>query len=284
MALAGGSLWGWIRHLFRFSQSKLWPGPSYSTRDRVGTRVLRGRLGPILRDSRADARLLRYTKIAAESADTDPPRVHTIMRSTYGIRARRFTLLLLSLLQVVSHAEAQDSRERYLTLLRLVVYGGASRDMPKPPAISRNHALVGFGNGGQLEMLLVLMEEVLRNGVRGDFMEAGTYRGGVAIFMAGFIAVSDPTRKVWALDSFRGMPGADYHGAKLSDQEHRDFEPGKLATPGGVRHAQRNFARLGLDHLANIVPGTLPSRKDVSYASPCPRAPSARTACFRLVQ
>jgi len=127
--------------------------------------------------------------------------------------------------------------------------------MPKPPAISRNHALVGFGNGGQLEMLLVLMEEVLRNGVRGDFMEAGTYRGGVAIFMAGFIAVSDPTRKVWALDSFRGMPGADYHGAKLSDQEHRDFEPGKLATPGGVRHAQRNFARLGLDHLANIVPG-----------------------------
>ena len=196
------------------------------------------------------------------------------MRSTYGIRARRFTLLLLSLLQVVSHAEAQDSRERYLTLLRLVVYGGASRDMPKPPAISRNHALVGFGNGGQLEMLLVLMEEVLRNGVRGDFMEAGTYRGGVAIFMAGFIAVSDPTRKVWALDSFRGMPGADYHGAKLSDQEHRDFEPGKLATPGGVRHAQRNFARLGLDHLANIVPGTLPSRKDVSYASPCPRAPS----------
>ena len=196
------------------------------------------------------------------------------MRSTCGIRAGRFTLLLLSLLQVVSHAEAQDSRERYLTLLRLVVYGGASRDMPKPPAISRNHALVGFGNGGQLEMLLVLMEEVLRNGVRGDFMEAGTYRGGVAIFMAGFIAVSDPTRKVWALDSFRGMPGADYHGAKLSDQEHRDFEPGKLATPGGVRHAQRNFARLGLDHLANIVPGTLPSRKDVPYASPCPMSMS----------
>ena len=91
----------------------------------------------------------------------------------------------------------------YLGLLRLLLYGGAYREMPSPPRLSKD-AIIGFGNSGQLEMLQVLMDEVVREGVAGDFVEAGTFKGGVAMYMAGFLSVNDRSRKVWALDSFSG--------------------------------------------------------------------------------
>ena len=145
----------------------------------------------------------------------------------------------------------------YLGLLRLLLYGGAYREMPSPPRLSKD-AIIGFGNSGQLEMLQVLMDEVVREGVAGDFVEAGTFKGGVAMYMAGFLSVNDRSRKVWALDSFSGMPTPDKITAKTGR-----FPAGSLATPGGLASVQNDFARLGLDRYATLVPGwfneTLPT-------------------------
>ena len=45
--------------------------------------------------------------------------------------------------------------------------------------------------------------DVLEQGVPGDFMECGVWRGGVAIFMRGALEVfGDDARQVWAADSF----------------------------------------------------------------------------------
>jgi O-methyltransferase len=52
--------------------------------------------------------------------------------------------------------------------------------------------------------------KVLDDGVPGDFIETGVWRGGVAIFIRAMLAVRDITdRTVWLADSFRGLPAPD---------------------------------------------------------------------------
>ncbi len=50
-------------------------------------------------------------------------------------------------------------------------------------------------------------ESVLRDGVSGDFIETGVWRGGTTIFMAGILeAWGAHDRTVWVADSFKGLP------------------------------------------------------------------------------
>ena len=53
------------------------------------------------------------------------------------------------------------------------------------------------------------IETVLRDDVPGDLLEAGVWRGGVAIFMSGVLAAHGADRVVWAADSFEGLPPPD---------------------------------------------------------------------------
>ena len=54
------------------------------------------------------------------------------------------------------------------------------------------------------------IESILRNGVAGDLIEAGVWRGGASIFMRGVLKVHNVTdRVVWAADSFEGLPEPD---------------------------------------------------------------------------
>jgi O-methyltransferase len=54
------------------------------------------------------------------------------------------------------------------------------------------------------------VETVLRDGVPGDLLEAGVWRGGVAILMRAILAAHGVTdRTVWVADSFRGLPVPD---------------------------------------------------------------------------
>ena|SRR5580704_9600562 len=54
------------------------------------------------------------------------------------------------------------------------------------------------------------IENILCNSVPGDFIEAGVWRGGAAIFMHGVLKVHRVTdRLVWAADSFEGLPEPD---------------------------------------------------------------------------
>lgn len=54
------------------------------------------------------------------------------------------------------------------------------------------------------------VEEALRNGIRGDLMETGVWRGGTVIFMRAILKAWDCNdRMVWAADSFEGLPKPD---------------------------------------------------------------------------
>lgn len=62
----------------------------------------------------------------------------------------------------------------------------------------------------RLRNVRMAAETVLEQGVQGDFIETGVWRGGACILMRGVLAahgVSD--RKVYVADSFQGLPPAD---------------------------------------------------------------------------
>jgi len=67
----------------------------------------------------------------------------------------------------------------------------------------RAHTMVG---GKRLDNLQMAFESVLRDGIQGDLVETGVWRGGASIFMAGMNAYYNANRRVYVCDSFEGLP------------------------------------------------------------------------------
>ena len=96
----------------------------------------------------------------------------------------------------------------------------------------------------RLDNLIECLTTVLDDGIPGDLIETGVWRGGATILMRGALAAwEDEARSVWVADSFRGLPtpdGATWpadQGVDLSDID-------ALAVPRSVVEA--NFERYGL--------------------------------------
>jgi len=59
-----------------------------------------------------------------------------------------------------------------------------------------------------LKSLRLMLEAVIQKKVKGDFLEAGVWRGGASIFAQAVLASYEETntRKVWVCDSYKGLP------------------------------------------------------------------------------
>jgi O-methyltransferase len=81
------------------------------------------------------------------------------------------------------------------------------------------HTMVGLV---RLRNLWDLAERCLTEGVPGDFIETGIWRGGCCILLRGLLAAhGDPSRRVYAADSFRGLPPASgRYAADIGDALH----------------------------------------------------------------
>jgi O-methyltransferase len=126
----------------------------------------------------------------------------------------------------------------------------------------------------RLNNLQFCIERILQDGVPGDFIETGVWRGGASIFMRGVLkAHGDTTRVVWVADSFQGLP-------KPQPGVWRDDERGRLwefATTLAVPLAQvrANFERYGLlDEQVRFLHGW--------FRDTLPTAPIERLALLRL--
>lgn len=88
------------------------------------------------------------------------------------------------------------------------------------------------------------VETVLREGIAGDLIETGVWRGGASIFMRGILAAHEVSnRKVYVADSFEGLPppDPDKYPADEGDTHHQvDY----LAV--SLEQVQNNFRRYGL--------------------------------------
>jgi hypothetical protein len=93
------------------------------------------------------------------------------------------------------------------------------------------------------------VKSVLRDGVAGDLIETGVWRGGASIFMRAVLKAYGVTdRIVWVADSFEGLPAPDpelypleakVQSGPVMQKSYRNFAV-------GLEEVQRNFAAYGL--------------------------------------
>jgi len=152
---------------------------------------------------------------------------------------------------------APDSRDLYLSLMERclsgVVYhdparfGGVQRpyqaqarelgrDWPE-----RAHTMIGMK---RLHNLRLLTEKALHDGIPGDLIETGVWRGGACILMRAVLkAYGVEDRRVFVADSFAGLPAPDTERYR-ADTGANWHEFAELAVP--LEAVRDNFAAYGL--------------------------------------
>jgi hypothetical protein len=126
----------------------------------------------------------------------------------------------------------------------------------------------------RLDNIQSCVEIVIRDGIPGDLIETGVWRGGACIFMRSILkAFGDTARIVWVADSFVGLPppNATEYGADTGDKLHcyRDF----LGVSRQV--VEENFRRYNLlDGQVRFLEGW--------FKDTLPKAPINRLAVLRL--
>lgn len=138
------------------------------------------------------------------------------------------------------------------------------RDQP-----SQAHTGIGLR---RLENLQRCIEVVLADGIPGDLVETGVWRGGATIFMRGVLAAyGDRSRIVWVADSFAGLPtpNLERYPADALWTRMTGWSTASLET------VQANFARYGLlDEQVRFLPGW--------FKETLPTAPIETLAVLRL--
>lgn len=100
----------------------------------------------------------------------------------------------------------------------------------------------------RLDNLRKLIEVVLAEGIPGDMIETGVWRGGASIFIRGCLeAMGASDRVTWVADSFEGLPEPDPSRTKEFDFFHSPMmqkQYSKLAA--GIEEVRKNFENYGL--------------------------------------
>ena len=159
-------------------------------------------------------------------------------------------------------------RRRGLELCRVVPFDAAARaegrDWP-----AEAETMVGLR---RLENLRDCIATALADGVPGDVLEAGVWRGGASILArAALDVLGGRDRVVWLADSFAGLPPPSEGVA--ADRGDRHHEIDYLAV--GVDQVRANFARYGLlSERVRFLEGW--------FADTLPTAPVERLAVLRV--
>jgi O-methyltransferase len=169
-------------------------------------------------------------------------------------------------------------RQRFVNLLKLSLVDLLYENDPR----ARKSAVEGWGwptramsmiGLRRLNNLEACIEHVLANGVPGDFIETGAWRGGAAMFMRAMLDVHGiRDRVVWVADSFEGMPVPNPE--KYPSDTGLDFSQVGCMTVS-LEEVQRNFRRFGLlDDQVRFLKGW--------FRNTLPCAPVERLAILRM--
>jgi O-methyltransferase/8-demethyl-8-(2,3-dimethoxy-alpha-L-rhamnosyl)tetracenomycin-C 4'-O-methyltransferase len=233
---------------------------------------------------------------------------HANMQADIGAEIGRIVPLmradterLLSKLAAIDHRQAifrsrsdaaMNSIDQvlYLNLMEAVLTGMIYEDPPMNPVdppindrafdtetrlLGRDWPSSAYTMIGAVRMrnLRDLIETAVADGIQGDFIETGVWRGGACIYARGiFAAHGIKDRRVWVADSFRGLPypNADAFPADADDPHHTFSE---LVVSADV--VRRNFERFGLlDEQVKFLEGW--------FKDTLPNAPIEQLAVLRL--
>ncbi len=180
---------------------------------------------------------------------------------------------------------APHAAERYLDLLERSMTGALWHDPNIAPGVPETFDLVrrtegvdwpatapSMMGGNRLANLRLLAEAALQEGIPGDFIETGVWRGGGAILLRGVLAAyGDIARLVWAADSFAGPPPPD----PAYPHDAGDGHHGVAALAVPLRVVEQNFRHYGLlDRQVRFVEGW--------FADTLATIPAERFAVIRL--
>ena len=181
---------------------------------------------------------------------------------------------------------SDETRRLYLDLLESTLTGVLTRDENAGPWAAKDFdpdrrlygrdwpktALTMIGTA-RMRNIRRLVETVLAEGVQGDLLEAGVWRGGACIYMRGILAARGvKNRTVWVADSFAGLPKPDemLYPTDKGDIHHTFDE---LCV--SVDEVQANFKRFGLlDGQVAFLPGW--------FKDTLPQAPIEQLSVLRL--
>jgi hypothetical protein len=178
-------------------------------------------------------------------------------------------------------SELETAQDLYLSLLSECLIGSLIEDSINRPYDKQRRdsgldwPLWGISMIGRRRMahLRKSMECVLREGIPGDVMETGVWRGGACIFMRAVLKVHGISdRRVWLADSFEGLPPPDAASFPADvDSTLHTYDQLRVS----IEDVQRNFTRYGLlDDQVRFLKGW--------FRDTLPTAPVTRLALLRL--
>jgi O-methyltransferase len=156
--------------------------------------------------------------------------------------------------------------QRDLLLMEAIPYRKELRETGRDwPAMA--HTMIGLR---RLDDIRACVEVALGDGVPGDLIETGVWRGGATIFMRGVLkahAVTD--RVVWVADSFEGLPPPD--AARFPADANSRYHTLSDVLAISIDEVKANFERYGLlDEQVRFLKGwfkdTLPTAPFSSFA------------------
>lgn len=125
----------------------------------------------------------------------------------------------------------------------------------------------------RLNNIQYCVEKIIANGIPGDFIETGIWRGGATIFMRALLnAYGQNDRSIWAADSFAGLPkpNASKYPEDTGDQHYKWDE---LSV--NIDTVKQNFAKYDLlDDQVKFLKGW--------FKDTLPGAPITKLALLRI--
>jgi hypothetical protein len=172
-----------------------------------------------------------------------------------------------------------EVRGLYLDLMKRCLTNWIYSDLEKADPQERregrvwpeySHTMIGFK---RLDNIEYCVADVLDNGIPGDLIETGVWRGGATIFMRAILKAYGVTdRNVWVADSFAGLPPANID--KYPKESTEPFHTYR-ALAVSLQAVKSNFERYGLlDDQVRFLKGW--------FRDTLPVAPIQRLAVVRL--
>jgi O-methyltransferase len=128
----------------------------------------------------------------------------------------------------------------------------------------------------RLDNIQACVESVIADGVPGDLIETGVWRGGGAIFMRAILAAHGITdRTVWVADSFQGFPAPTARSQAIDQEVDFTAGMGDAFLSVDLETVKSKFRRYGLlDAQVQFLAGW--------FADTLPAAPLEQLAVLRL--